>query len=283
MVLPGAEYRQSRGEVRYFVNETMDKKAFNAPANLAGDTVFVGYKRFKNSRCPGLSGDIQWAAIYDGVCLSPIQHQTVFRTLAHTPGSEELPAASALPAPSFELDPSKPDWQRQLVKLEGTNMHVRRIDHGGRVMARFNGEASASVDLDRNQPLAGDHVEFKFAFKLDSTLPPDRQIVLCTTGGGDRSLRIVVDGTKPQTVQLRVDAELTPVATFDPQAWTRVGLCITADECAAAIDDGASVTLPFPTRSTWLFLGQGYLESLVPANLAFEVDLATVQSRVVAP
>ena len=159
------------GKVHYFVNEAMDTKTFTAPANLAGDTVFFGYKRFESSRCSGLCGDIRWAAVYDGVCLSPAQHRTAFNSLAKTFGSDELRERSSLPEPSFELDPSKPNWQQQLVKLDDDTMRVRSAERDGRMVARFNGEASASVDLDCNRPAEGDVVEFEFAFKLDSTVP----------------------------------------------------------------------------------------------------------------
>ena len=81
-------------------------------------------------------------------------------------------------------------------------------------------------------------------------------------------------------MQVRVDGRLTPVAPFDPETWTLVRLSTSADTCTVATGDGASITLPFPTESDWLFLGQGYLEDLVPASLAFGIDIATVRSRV---
>jgi hypothetical protein len=160
-------------------------------------------------------------------------------------------------------------------------MGVRRVERDGRIIARFNGEASAGVDLDRNRPAEGDVVEFAFAFKLQRAISANQQVVLATTGGGDRPLRIVIDGRQPQTVQVRVDGKLTPVAPFAPQAWTPVHMRISADQCAVAAGDATAIALPLPTDGTWLFLGQGYLEDLVSARLAFEVDVATVRSRVV--
>lgn len=59
-------------------------------------------------------------------------------------------------------------------------------------------------------------------------------------------------------------------------------LHISADECSVAVGDGTAIALPFSTNDTWLFLGQGYLEDLVPTSLAFEIDVATVRSRVVS-
>ncbi len=271
------------GKVHYFVDGAMDTKTFTAPAKLAGDTVFFGYKRFEGSRCPGLSGHMRWAAIYDGVCLSPAQHRAAFNALAKALGKNELPDAEPLPKPSFELDPSKPNWRRRLVTLKDETMRVRRVEREGKTLARFNGEASASIDLDRNRPAEGDVVEFEFAFRLDASLPANRQIVLCTTGGGDRPLRIVVDGRQADSVQVRVDGKLTPIAAFDPNGWTRVHMRILATACTVTVGDGDPISVAFPTQSTWLFLGQGYLEGLVPANLGFSVDTASVRSRVVRP
>ena len=156
------------GNVRFFVNGMTDTKSFTAPADLAGDTVYFGYKRVESSRCTGLCGDIRWAAIYDGVCMLPAQHGAVFNSLAKKFGSDELYGDAPLPEPSFELDPSKPDWQQRLVEHDDAAMRVRSVERDGRTVVRFNGEASASVDLDRNRPAEGDLIEFEFAFKLDS-------------------------------------------------------------------------------------------------------------------
>ena len=269
------------GSVRYFVNEAMDTRKFTAPADLAGGTAFLGYKRLEHSRCSGLRGDIRWAAVYDDVCLSPAQHRTAFNSLAEQFGHDELQGVASLPAPSFESDPSKPAWRRQLVEPDDAQMGVRRVERDGRTIVRFNGEASASVDLDRNRPAEGDVVEFAFAFKLQRAVSGNQQVVLATTGGGDRPLRIVIDGRQPQTVQVRVDGKLTPVAPIALQGWTPVHMRISADECAVAVGDATAIALAVPTDGTWLFLGQGYLEDLVSASLGFEVDVATVRSRVV--
>ena len=67
----------------------------------------------------------------------------------------------------------------------------------------------------------------------------------------------------------------------DPDGWCRVRLHISAAACKVAVNDGTPRDVAFPTRMTWLYLGQGYLEGVVPADVAFFVDMATVRSRVV--
>ena len=123
------------GKVHYFVNDATDTKTFTAPANLAGDTVFFGYKRLQSSRCAGLSGDIRWAGVYDGVCMSLAQHRAAYNTLAKTFGKDELPGSSSLPAPALELDPSKQAWRHAFAKVEYGTMRVRRAERGGRTLA----------------------------------------------------------------------------------------------------------------------------------------------------
>ncbi len=269
------------GTVQFFVDDKTDTKTFQAPAQLTGDTVFFGYKRFDNSRCAGLSGEIRWAAIYDGLRLSPDQHRAARESLTQDSEERALPASNTLPQPSFLLDPSRPDWQQGLVRLDDTAMRVRSMESDGKSIIHFNGEASASVDLDRNRPASGDTVEFQFAFRLASPVPAGQQVVLATTGGGDCPLRIVVDGTQPHMLKTRVGSQLTPIAEFDPNAWTRVHLRVSGKQCAVSTGDRATVAVPFSPTSTWLLLGQGYLEDLVPASLAFQVDLSSVRSRVI--
>ena len=279
----GLSIDNTAGKVHYFVNDETDARTFSAPAELAGDTVYFGYKRFEGSRCPGLSGDIRWAAIYDGAVLSSEQHHAAFNILAKEVGKMELHDVEPLPKPSFELDPARRRWKRRIRRLRDEGTLVRCLKRRGRSVLRLNGEASASVDLDRNRPAEGDAVEFEFAFRMESMLSPGQQVVLCTAGGGDRALRIVVDGEQPQTLQVRFDGKLLEVSGMKHQAWTRVRLRLSKTASSVACDEGEPFEVAFPSPRTWIFLGQGYLEDRVPPSVAFFVDMDSVRSRVVRP
>jgi hypothetical protein len=248
---------------------------------LAGDTAYLGFKRFEQSACRGFVGQIRWAAVYDGRCLTAGQHRSLFNARAAALGRAELPGAEPAPKPNCELDPSKPDWATGFVLPDDETMSAKAVQSDGRPCVRFNGEASAGVDLDRNRPAEGDQVEFEFAFRLEAQPGADDEFVLCTTGGGDRPLRVVVNGRRPDTVQVRLDGGLTEVGRLAASGWTPVRIQIRADACRVSAGASEAVTVPFPTADTWVYIGQGYLEGRVRSQQAFLADLSSVRSRVI--
>ena len=276
----GLSIDNAAGKVHFFLNEQTEVKTFMPPAPLAGDTAHLGFKRLKGSRCVGLVGQIRWAGMYDGHCLSAGQHRALFNALAKEFGKPVLPNARPAPSPVCELDPSRPRWADGFVLPVDESMRVSTVERDGRPCVRFSGEASAGVDLDRNRPGQGDVVEFEFAFRLETRLAAQDEVVLCTTGGGDMPLRLVVNAGKPDTVQMRLAGKLTPADSFDSRGWAKARLRISADSSAVSIDSGKPVVLPFPTADTWLYLGQGYLEGRVRSGQAFVVDLGSIRSRV---
>ena len=276
----GLSVDSQAGRVHFFRDDRTDTKTFHPPAALAGTTGHFGYKRFEHSGCPGLRGQIRWAGIYDGHCLSPGQHRTLFNALAQEMGKAALPGSEPAPAPVCELDPAKPDWQKGFVLPKDARMLARLVTRDGQPCLRLNGEASAGVDLDRNRPAEGDAVAIEFSFRIETPLGPEDEIVLCTTGGGDRPLRVVVNGRRPHTVQVRVDGKLTPVGPLAASERGRVSLRIASDVCSASVAGGQPVSVPFATTCTWLYLGQGYLENRVRSDLAFTVDVDSIRSRV---
>lgn len=269
------------GQVTFLMNEHVDQKTFTSPAPLAGTTGYFGYKRFEGSGCRGLAGEIRWAGIYDGHCLTPGQHDTLFNALAQELGKTQVSGAAPVPEPTCELDPAKPGWQEGFV-LSKTQppMHVEQLVRDGQPYLRFNGEASAGVGLDLNRPVEGDGVDFEFTFQLEQPLEPEDEVVLCTTGGGDHPLRVVVNGSQPDRVQLRLDGLLTPVGQLGSSGDARLFLRIDAATCSVSVSGQPPVPMPFITASTWLYLGQGYLEDRVCANLAFTVEQCSIRSRV---
>lgn len=268
------------GQVHFFVNGQTDTRPFVPPAPLTSSTGYFGFKRFEGSRVPGLIGRIRWATVFQGRCLSPAQHRSLFNTCAGDFGRTDLPDAVPVPPADCVLDPSELGWGKSFRMPAERATRAEAVERDGKHCLRFNGDASAGIDLDQNRPAQGDVVVLEFAFELDAELAAEDEIVLCTTGGGERPLRVVVHGNDPGTVQVRIDGNCRPVGILSGRA-AAIHLRISSDACAVAVDGQEPVAVPFATTDTWLFLGQGYLEGRVPATKSFTVDVASVRSRVI--
>jgi len=268
------------GRVHFFVNDQTDTRTFAPPAPLTSSTGYFAFKRFAGSRVPGLIGRIRWAAAFQARCLSPAQHRALFNTCADEFGRPPLANATPVPPADCLLDPSKPGWDETFRLPADKAMRAAVVERGGQQYLRLNGEASAGIDLDRNRPAEGDVVELEFAFELDGELAAEDEVVLCTTGGGERPLRVVVNGDDPSTLQVRVGGCRTLIGVLS-RPGASIRLRVSSSACTVALDGREPVAVPFVTTDTWLFLGQGYLEGRIPATKSFTVAVPSVRSRVI--
>jgi len=174
--------------------------------------------------------------------------------------------------PSFQ-----PSTEVAKSRASGTSARTIPAGPDGRPLLRLTGDASAGVELPANERAAGDAVAFEFAFRLDGA----GEGTLCAAGDAIQTARVLVRGG---CVILRTLAGERMCGPAVPGAWQRLALLTRRDFTRVTLDANPPVELHHTPQATCLYLGEGYPQPAPqPADFAFEIDVASVRSRILRP
>jgi len=266
-----------KSTVTFYVNGQSETVAFSGPATkpLAGQTGYIGFKRFQGSRLPGLRGDVRALAVY-GECLpGPREHAWLHNAFAGEFGKQELPEPKPPVAePLVWLDPKDAaglDRDFSLPADERAKVTSAVLD--GVPVLRFQGDSSAGVDVDANHRGRGDVVELSFRFKIETG---DRH-VLCTMGDA-KSPAVVLH--ERGALWFLVGKTRARCGSTAAGGWTLVHVATGNGETSVAVGASPPVSSPHQAKATWVYLGEGYRRATTPVASRFVVDVASVRSRV---
>lgn len=270
----GATVDPAAGVVTFFVGDETASLTFSDPIQpFAGDTAYVGAKRFEASRVPGFEGTLRALAVLPSARLDQAGHGELAARLAPDlagrtfPGPLPWPTALWLdgavadPGPRFTLPSEEPGH-------EG----VRVTDEDGVRWVEITGEASVGVDLADNERSRGDRVEFSAHLRIETATT----VVLATVGDADNPARVVAESGSAWIEQGTERAPLGPWNAGEAlELWLSSGEGFTR----ARVRDREAV-IPHRAAGTWLYLGNGYRTGRVAPAARFAVRLDTVSTRV---
>jgi len=266
-----------KSTVTFYVNGQSETVAFDGPATkpLAGQTGYVGFKRFAGSGLPGLRGDVRALAVY-GECLpGPGEHAWLHNAFAAGLGQQELPEPKRPNAePLVWLDTKDAAGLDSGFSLPTeSNAHVAYAALHGVPVLRFQGDSSAGVDVDENRRGRGDVVELSFRLKIETG---DRH-VLCTVGDAKSPAMLLHE---QGALWLQVGKTRSRCGSTATGGWTQVLVATGRGETAVAIGTSPRVSCPHQSKATWVYLGEAYRHATTSVASRFVVDVASVRSRV---
>ncbi|MHB8903111.1 MAG: sialidase family protein, partial [Thermoguttaceae bacterium] len=274
----GVSVDNRAGTASFFVGDRTETIRFTAPAPrpFRAATAYVGKKRFESSQVPGFSGRIRRLWLCSGTCLDAAGHAWLFNQAAEEWGFRRRPDAVAPGRePAIRLDPADSAALAEAFTFpSGSVSTVETATAAGLQVLRFRGNASAGVDLDRNDRPRGDRVELELRFHVEEGSGQ----VLATVGDADKPARVVVE---ERQVFLAAAGEKRPLGTVSAGDWSTLRMATGARRTTASLDDGQPETVRHDPAATWIYLGDGYPDRHVSPPTSFTIDLASVRSRVI--
>ena len=269
------------GEAVFYVDGQTETVHFDTPLprSLEGVTVHIGAKSLPSSNVSGLTGDVRFAALYAGPCLSAEQHRWFYNRHVEELGRSKLNAdVKPKDKPLMWMDPTdEAQFNRDFVLPPSTvrgGSEVAEFD--GRPVLRLRDHASVGVDLDENHRERGDRVFLRFRFRIEQ----GDEHTLCTVGDFNQPARLIArDG---QVFLCTAESE-TPCGQVNPDGWTSVFIETCGDVTRARVgerSDIETVEVCHKPEATWVYLGEGFPKYNDFPGTRWVIDVESVQTRV---
>jgi hypothetical protein len=261
------------GEAHFFVNQSHEGVTFKpGKRSMQGRSFTIGGPNPPTSALSSIEGAFRSFALYGTNQLSVAEHRKLFETQSVT---------LARMTPTLRLDPTDASAvSRDFVLPDSAAAvpeSIRTAELEGRQVLRITGAASAGVELAANERGAGDAVELKFDFLLE---PGDGQ-TLCTVGDANQHARVIVQGDE---ILLLSHGQSFSCGKAGRGVWQQLMLSTQGDMTRVTLDSNPPAELRHNPEATWLYLGEGYRPSVLPAEpSAFSIDISTVRSRILHP
>lgn len=266
-----------KSTVTFYVNGQSETVAFSGPATkpLAGQTGYIGFKRFAGSALPGLRGDVRALAVYGEFLAGPREHAWLHNAFAGELGMQKLPdPRPPVAEPLVWLDPKDAAGLDRGFSLPADpSAHVACAVLDGVPVLRLQGDSSAGVDVDENHRGRGDVVELSFRFRIET----GDQHVLCTVGDAVSPALVLHDRG---AVWLQVGKTRARCGSATAGGWTQVHVASGNGETSVAVGASPPISSPHQAKATWVYLGEGYRQATTAVTSRFVVDVASVRSRV---
>lgn len=261
-------------EVRFFANgeeEGVKQIPSLGPSVASGQRATLCGPASGN---PGMLGEIRYLALIP----SPMNgdgHRSFYNRFAKDLKLSEIQAPQVTTAmPVLEFDPANPERVAQQFNFPPDIKAglVESAVSGKRRVLRFHGEIAAGLDLDHHSRSRGDKVSLRFRFKH---LTGDRYVI-ATLGDSRSPVRLV---NEAGTVYLCGEGTRESCGLVT-SGWNTISLETGGETTAAVLNGAETKQARHQPKGTWIYLGQGYREGTYPVDSAFEVDVATVATRV---
>ncbi len=266
-----------QGKIDFYLNGTLietQQYGKDKLKRLSGDIGYVGYKEGDE----GLSGDIEFLGFYNEM-LTQAQHLHLYNGFAGQLRLPYLRGESAPPQkPVLELDPQKAS-QGDTVKgfvypqdSKGGTVELETI--AGRNLMRFNGQASAGLDVDTNDRRYGGHLQVEFAFMIESK----EQMVLCTVGDTMSPVRIV---SRDNCLYLSLSGNEQLIGEVQPDRWHTIVIFSGGTITRAKLGNNRFRQISHTPQATWFYLGQAFKDDEFNPQTSFVIDISTVRTRII--
>jgi hypothetical protein len=269
----GVTINYQKGEVHFFVNDEHDYVSFKpASRSMQGNSFTVGGPNLAASSLSAFEGSFRSFALYGDKRLSVSEHRQLFENRSAT-----LPPMQ----PALRFDPSDVTALNRDFIFPAVNASVsesvQTAELDGRPVLRFEGGASAGIELAANERSTGDAVELNFSFKVEG----EGEQTLCTVGDANQPARIVL---RENNIMLVAGEQTRSCGKVQSGVWQRLSLSSCGDSTKAVLDDQPPVEIRHTPEATWLYLGEGYRSGTPPiVDTVFVIDIASVRSRILHP
>ncbi|MBT3375152.1 MAG: exo-alpha-sialidase [Lentisphaerae bacterium] len=274
----GITLERREGRVLFVVNGEAETVAFSPSAlPLVGERVCVGNTSLAASALRGFRGHLRALAVYGNQALDGAEHRWLHDRFAGSLGTLALGNGRApSEEPVFQLDAADSARLQAVVWPVDPERGVTVVTTAAGAVLRFAGESSAGVELSENDRSRGDVVELLLRFWVGN----GNRHTICTIGDADTPARVTAAAGR---VHLRVGATSIDAGPVVPGEWTSVGLATGNSVTSLRVGYGESVSVPHTPVATWMYLGEGYPPNGIPDLNRFEVETASVRSRVKRP